>query len=209
MTTPELLGFSHRFVPAERPGTPTLLMLHGTGGNEDDLVPLGQGLAPGAAVLSPRGLVVENGMLRFFRRTAEGVFDLDDLIARTYELADFVTAAAAEYGFEPGRVIAAGYSNGANIAASVLLLRPGLLAGAVLLRPMVPLLPATPSDLTGVPVLIAAGRQDTVVPPGQSEELARMLAGYGANTELHWEPGGHALIDADLVAARTWLQPLL
>src|SRR6187397_432273 len=137
------LGFEHRFVPA-RPdgaGRPPLLLLHGTGGDESDLLPLGEALAPGAAVLSPRGNVLENGMPRFFRRLAEGVFDEEDVIRRAHELADFVGAAAARHGFDPKRVIAVGYSNGANIAAAILLLRPGALAGAVLFRAMVPLVP--------------------------------------------------------------------
>src|SRR4026209_2924110 len=129
--------FIHDCVPGS--SSRTLLLLHGTGGNERDLIPLGRELDPNASLLSPRGKILENGMPRFFRRLAEGVFDLEDLKARTHELADFVLAAAREYGFDAGRVFAAGYSNGANIAASSLLLRPGMLAGAVLLRPMVPL----------------------------------------------------------------------
>src|SRR5437588_9417037 len=147
--------FIHEFVPgsSER----TLLLLHGTGGNERDLIPLGHELDPGAALLSPRGKVLEHGMPRFFRRLAEGVFDLEDLTRRTHELADFVADAATRYGFDPRNVIAVGFSNGANIAASLLLLRPETLAAAVLFRPMIPLVPETLPDLSRVPVFIAAG----------------------------------------------------
>jgi phospholipase/carboxylesterase/glyoxalase family protein len=139
---PVSLEFVHRFIPArERERGLTLLLLHGTGGDETDLLPLGEALAPGAALLSPRGKVRENGMPRFFRRVSEGVFDLEDLRFRTHELADFVAEAAAAYGFDPTRVVAVGYSNGANIAASIVLLRPQTFAGAILFRPMVPLVP--------------------------------------------------------------------
>ncbi|MEX1159153.1 MAG: alpha/beta hydrolase, partial [Thermomicrobiales bacterium] len=157
------LGFVHRWVAGDADAAlPTLLLLHGTGGNENDLLSLGSLLLPGASVLSPRGKVSENGASRFFRRLAEGVFDVEDLIARTYELADFVGAAAKQYGFDPGNVVAVGYSNGANIASSMLLLRPGTLAGAVLLRPMVPLEPDSPPDLSGTPVYLGAGRLDPI-----------------------------------------------
>ena len=132
------LGFVHRFLPPEDESGPTLLLLHGTGGNEEDLIPLGEALAPGAAVLSPRGKVSEHGAPRFFRRLAEGVFDHEDLLFRTHELADFVEAAAEEYGFDRSKLVAVGYSNGANVAGSTILLHPGLLRAAVLFRAMVP-----------------------------------------------------------------------
>lgn len=206
MATPDL-GFAHRWVPGRGGAAePTLLLLHGTGGNEADLMPLGQALRPGAALLSPRGKVLEHGMPRFFHRLAEGIFDLEDLQLRTHELADFVAAAAAAYAFDPGRVIAAGYSNGANIAGALLLLRPEVLAGAVLLRPMVPLEPPALPDLSGVPVFIAAGRQDPIVPAEQSEQLARLLESAGARVTLHWHPGGHGLAPAEVQAAAAWLQ---
>ena len=198
-------AFEHRFVPAATEESRTLLLLHGTGGDEDDLLPLGEVLLPGAAILSPRGQVLENGMPRFFRRLAEGVFDLDDLRARTAGLADFVTWAAGEYGFDPGQVIAAGFSNGANIAVSLLLLRPGTLAGAVLFRAMVPLPPETPPALAGVRVLIGAGRSDPLVPPSEVERLAAILVTAGAEVSVHWEPGGHQLAPGDVAAARAWL----
>jgi phospholipase/carboxylesterase len=196
MTT-QTLGFVHRFAPATRPGLPALLLLHGTGGNEDDLLPLGERLLPGAARVSPRGQVLERGMPRFFRRIAEGVFDLDDLRRRTDELAEFVTAAGAEYGL-PSPPVAVGFSNGANIAAALLLLRPGTLAGALLLRPMVPLVPSPLPALAGVPVQINAGVADPIVLPEQSEALADLLRQAGANVSLDWIKVGHTLSAADL-----------
>jgi predicted esterase len=202
--------FIHEFIPAQAGGPPvTLLLLHGTGGDERDLLGLGRMLAPGAALLSPRGKVLEHGMPRFFRRLAEGVFDLDDLRARTHELADFVADAAARYGFDPRRVIAIGFSNGANIAASLLLLHPETLAGAILFRAMVPFAPDTSPDLTHVPVLIAAGTNDPIVPTAQSERLAAILKSAGAPVTLHWEPAGHGLTQGDLLAAQQWLSSII
>jgi predicted esterase len=197
------LGFAHRFLPGS-PSLPVLLLLHGTGGDESDLLPLGEALLPGAPRLSPRGKVLENGMPRFFRRLAEGVFDLDDLRKRTDELADFVEAATEAYGLNGHRTIAVGLSNGANIAASMLLLRPGTLGGALLIRPMVPLVPETLPDLRGVSVQINAGQVDPLVPPPQSESLAQLLTDAGASVKLHWIAGGHALTREDLEAGREW-----
>ncbi len=205
---PPDLTFVHRFVPGEKPGT-TLLLLHGTGGDEQDLLPLGELLAPGAARLSPRGKVLERGAPRFFRRLAEGVFDLDDLRARTHELADFLAAATRVYGFDSARVVAVGYSNGANIAASLLLLRPGTLAGAALLRAMVPLVPEPLPDLGGTPVFLAAGRADPIALAAETERLADLLRRAGADVTLHWTRAGHGLVQPDLVAAGAWVQPLL
>jgi phospholipase/carboxylesterase len=196
MTAPAL-GFIHRFAPATRPGLPPLLLLHGTGGNEDDLLPLADRLLPGAARLSPRGQVLERGMPRFFRRIAEGVFDLDDLRRRTDELAEFVAAARTEYDLASPPV-AVGFSNGANIAASLLLLRPGTLGGALLLRPMVPLVPDPLPALGGVPVQINAGLADPIVPPEQSQALAELLGRAGAEVSLDWLKVGHTLSSADL-----------
>jgi predicted esterase len=208
MTTPdESLGFIHRFIPGQEPDFSfSLLLLHGTGGDETDLLEVGRQLAPGAALLSPRGKVLENGMPRYFRRLAEGVFDLEDLRARTHELADFVEAAIQRYRLAPDRVVAVGFSNGANIAASLLLLRPEVLAGAVLVRPMVPLVPETLPHLRGKPVLVAAGRRDPIVSPAETERLRRLLVQAGAEVTLHWEPAGHGLTPADVEAARAWLQ---
>ena len=196
-------GFSHRYVPATRPGLPSLLLLHGTGGTEDDLLPLGESLLPGAAQLSPRGRVLENGMPRFFRRLAEGVFDLDDLRRRTIELAEFVEEARATYDLGPAPPVAVGLSNGANVAAAMLLLRPGALGGALLLRPMVPLVPDPLPALGGVPVQINAGTADPIVTPAQSEALAELLRRAGAAVTIDWIGGGHRLVAQDLeVGAR-------
>jgi len=208
MTMPgESLGFIHRFIPAPEANAPlTLLLLHGTGGDETDLLGVGRQLAPAAALLSPRGKVLENGMPRYFRRLAEGVFDLEDLRARTHELADFVEAAAGRYRLPADRLFAVGFSNGANIAASMLLLRPPVLAGAVLFRAMVPLVPETMPQLQGRPVFLAAGRQDPIVSPDETERLRRLLVQAGAEVTLHWEPAGHGLTPADIAAARPWLE---
>jgi predicted esterase len=200
------LGFVHRFVPATRPGLPPLLLLHGTGGNEEDLLPLGERLLPGAAQLSPRGRVLENGMPRFFRRLAEGVFDLEDLRRRTEELADFVDAARRTYDLGPLPPIAVGFSNGANIAGSLLLLRPGTLGGALLYRPMVPLEPEPLPALGGVPVQINAGTADPIVTPAQSEALGELLRRAGAAVSLDWVRGGHNLAAQDLDIGARFLQ---
>lgn len=196
--------FLHRFLPGDHPRI-TLLLLHGTGGDENDLLPLGRMLAPGAAVLSPRGKVLENGMPRFFRRLSEGVFDLEDLKFRANELAAFISAAAGEYHFPPV-VYAAGFSNGANIAAAVLLLHPEVLAGAILLRPMVPLVPEKLPDLARKPVLIAAGRNDPIVRPGESQRLAELLSRADADVTLEWQPGGHSILQGDIDAAVRWMR---
>jgi phospholipase/carboxylesterase len=200
--------FAHRFVPAARPGLPSLLLLHGTGGNEDDLLPLGERLLPGAARLSPRGQVLEHGMPRFFRRLAEGVFDLDDLRRRTSELADFVDAARTRYDLGPLPPVAVGLSNGANIAAAMLLLRPGTLGGALLLRPMVPLVPDPMPVLAGVPVQINAGTADPIVTPAQSEALAALLRRAGAAVTIDWVRGGHGLTQQDLELGARFLAGL-
>lgn len=208
--------FLHRFAPAtdaperdapERDAqVPTLLLLHGTGGDENSLLDLGRALMPGAALLSPRGKVLENGMPRFFRRLAEGVFDLDDLKARTHELADWVGEASREYDFDARRVVALGYSNGANIAGSALLLRPGTLCGAVLLRPMVPLVPDDRPDLSDVSVFIAAGRRDPLVAPDNTRALVSLMQELGARVSLRWHDGGHELARDESEAAAQWMQ---
>jgi phospholipase/carboxylesterase len=201
----ELLGFDHRFVPAEGDDSITLLLLHGTGGDEDALLPLGRMLDERAAFLSPRGKILENDAPRFFRRHAEGVFDHEDLVYRTHELAEFVEAGISEYDLDPRRVFAVGFSNGANIAASLLLLHPGLLAGAMLLRAMVPFEPETTPDLSVTPVYLAAGQSDQIVPPESSERLAKLLREAGAEVTLDWQPGGHSINRAEIEAARDWL----
>jgi predicted esterase len=206
MTASESLGFIHRFIPApENDPSLTLLLLHGTGGDETDLLGVGRQLATGAALLSPRGKVSENGMPRYFRRLAEGIFDLEDLRARTHELADFVEAAVQQYHLAADRIISVGFSNGANIAASVLLLRPQALAGAVLFRAMVPLVPDPMPNLHGKPVLLAAGRRDSIASPEETERLRRLLIQAGANVAVHWAQAAHGLTPADIEAARAWL----
>jgi phospholipase/carboxylesterase len=199
--------FIHRFKPSAAgvATSPTLLLLHGTGGNEDDLIPLGRSLAPEANLLSPRGKILENGMPRFFRRLAEGVFDEEDLIHRTRELADFITASAQKYGFSPHTITAVGYSNGANIAASLLLLHPGTLAGAVLLRAMVPLVPTVSPDLSGTGVFLASGLGDPILPIDNARRLAAMLRAAGAEVAFHEIQAGHQLTSAELDQARLWL----
>jgi predicted esterase len=205
MAPPEL-GFIHRFVPATEADSPvTLLLLHGTGGNEQDMLPIGSALWPGAALLSPRGKVLEHGMPRFFRRLAEGVFDIDDLKFRTHELADFVRSAAEQYGLRGKSIVAVGYSNGANIASSLMLLHPHLLSGAVLFRPMVPFPIDFTPDFRRVHVLLAPGRRDPIVAPEQVDMLARMLETAGADISLSWHDGGHELGQDDLIAAKNWL----
>ena len=199
------LSFVHHYQPGKTPGSPTLLLLHGTGGNEQDLLPLAPELMPDAGVLSPRGQVLEHGMPRFFRRLAEGVFDLEDLRVRTAELAEFVIAAAGHYGFDVARVIAAGFSNGANIAASIALLRPGVLHRAILFRAMVPLVPDPLPSLPRTPVLVSNGRTDPMVAVTETERLAALLRDAGAEVTLIWQAAGHHLVQEDLIRAREWL----
>ena len=199
------IDFIHRYLPGAGPDSPTLLLLHGTGGNEDSLLDLGRQLNPGAALLSPRGKVLENGYPRFFRRLGEGVFDIEDLKTRTHELADFVQSAALQYGFAPSSLVAVGYSNGANIAASTLLLRPGIIPRAVLFRAMLPLQPETPPQLTGTKVLITAGRMDNMIPAESTEKLASALRNGGAEVLLDWQPTDHRLTSRDLATAQSWL----
>jgi phospholipase/carboxylesterase len=198
------LDFVHRFVPGALASAPTILTLHGTGGDENDLVPLARMIDSDSAILSPRGRVLENGNPRFFRRLAEGVFDQEDLRAQTLALGQFVDAAAAQYHFTRARVIALGYSNGANIAASLLLTTPGVLMGAILLRPMLPFEPATHPDLHGIPILISAGRRDPIVPRRLTERLAEVLAHGGATVTTLWQDTGHALSPGELEQVSAW-----
>ena len=206
----ESLGYTHRFLPPSPDGgeaaRTTLLLLHGTGGDENDLLPLGRVLLPGAALLSPRGNVSEHGMARFFRRIAEGVFDQEDLARRTGELASFIDAAATEYGFDRDRVVAVGFSNGANIAASLLLSRAGALRGAVLLSPMLPFEPSAHPALKGTHVFIGAGLNDPIAPPAQAQRLADVLRDAGAEVELHWTPGSHSVTPDEVQGARAWMR---
>lgn len=207
MTTIERPDFVHVHVPPPAGSVDgrTLLLLHGTGGTERDLLEIGAAVAPGARLLGVRGQVLESGMPRFFRRLAEGVFDEADLIRRAGDLAGFVASAANEYGFDPTQVVALGYSNGANIAAAILLLHPGVLSGAVLFRSMVPLEPGTVPALGGAPVLLVEGQFDPIVPRATAERLSALLTSAGATVTLRWEPASHGLTPADVQLARGWL----
>ncbi|HYW00481.1 MAG TPA: alpha/beta hydrolase [Candidatus Acidoferrum sp.] len=199
------LNFIHKWVPATRPNNNlTLLLLHGTGGNEDDLIPLGSELSPGSSMLSPRGNVLENGMPRFFRRFAEGVFDVEDLKYRTNELAGFIEAASSRYGLNQNSIVGVGYSNGANIGASLLLLHPGVLRGAVLFRPMVPVVPEKQPDLAGNPVYISAGMTDPIVARRETERLVKMFREYRADVTLNWVNTGHSLAEREVQDAKVW-----
>jgi predicted esterase len=201
--------FIHRFVPGSDPKLPVLLLLHGTGGNENDLISLGRELLPEAPALSPRGQVLENGMPRFFRRFAEGVFDVDDLKFRASELAQFIENARERYNLGNSKVVAVGYSNGANIAAALMLQHPHHLHGAVLFRAMVPYKPETMRSLRGISVFLSAGRRDSIVPTANTRELAGLLESAGADVSLYWHPGGHELGEDDIEAAKQWLQQYL
>ena len=196
------LRYIHRFEPGADPALPPVLLLHGTGGGENDLLPLGRDVAPGAALLSPRGNVLEGDMPRFFRRYREGAFDEDDVRRRAGELAQFVAEARRAYGI--GAPLALGYSNGANIAAAVLLLHPKTLAGAILLRATTPLTDQPQSDLSGVPVLILSGLNDPVIPRSGAEKLALALTSAGAQVERVELPAGHGLTQVDVERAKAF-----
>jgi phospholipase/carboxylesterase len=204
-------GFAHFFI--NRKGSDnndltkklTLVLLHGTGGNEEDLIFLGKELEPKASILSPRGKVLENGMPRFFRRLAEGVFDIEDLKIRTHELADFIQKCSLHYKFDLRKTIAIGFSNGANIAASILLLRPDVFEGAVLFRAMVPLVPNPLPDLLNKKILLSAGVNDPIVSRMETESLYRLFQKTNANITLKWQKSSHNLIQEDIVTARKWI----
>lgn len=201
------LSYVHQFKPGTVPGAPPLLLLHGTGGTEHDLISLGQTLSPGSAIISPRGNVSERGAARFFARQGEGIFDPAEVRQRTLELADFVAAAADQYAFDPTKLIAIGFSNGANIAATLLLLRPVVIAGAVLFRPMVVLdSPAPPHSLDGKRVLIASGNEDPMVGADHPHRLGAHLRAGGAEVTLHTERAGHGLTQGDINQAREWFK---
>lgn len=202
----EDLGFIHRFLPApDAASGETLLVLHGTGGDENDLIGIGQVVAPGAAILSPRGNVLENGAPRFFRRLAEGVFDPKEVRSRAEELARFIRAAVLTYRLEAGRVFALGYSNGANIASTVMLTEPGILQGSILLRPMLVYEPTVKNDLSGSAVFISAGRMDPIVPTTSVERLVSLLEAAHADVTLKWQLAGHSLVPSEVRDAAEWL----
>jgi phospholipase/carboxylesterase len=218
------LGFTHRFIHSSnkkkarggrevgrgeegegKSPSITLLLLHGTGGKEDDLIPLGYEVAPTAAILSPRGKVLKNGMPRFFRRLAEGVFDIEDLKFRTNELADFVKDASKAYHFNLQRIVAVGYSNGANIAASMLLLRPEILSAAILFRAMVPLVPDILSDLSNKHIFMSSGIYDPIVTKQEAERLFGLFKNAGAKVSLIWQDSGHELTMDEVQKSKKWL----
>jgi len=203
----EDLKYIHKYKPgADHNQRVTLLLLHGTGGDEDTLSGLGRMILPGAGQLRPRGNVLENGMPRFFRRFAEGVLDVDDLKQRTDDLADFVQQASARYSFDERYVVAVGFSNGANISASMLILLPQTLRAAILLHPMLPFVLETLPDLRGKPVFIGAGKADPLVPSAQIEQLADLLKQAGASVEVFWQNGGHTVSVDEVRAAKGWLE---
>jgi len=202
----EDLGFIHRFVPAEDPTSgETLIVLHGTGGNENDLIGIGQTIAPGAAILSPRGNVLENGAPRFFKRLAEGVFDPKEVRSRAEELARFIHAAITKYGLDATRLYTLGYSNGANVASTVMFIDPGLIQGAILFRPMFVFEPVEQNDLSGSSVFISAGRMDPIVPVSSVERLAQLFESRHAEVIVKWQLAGHNLVPSEVREATDWL----
>ena len=194
----------HLFTQGKNPDKPVLLLLHGTGGNELDLLPIAARIDDEASILSVRGNVLENGMPRFFRRLAEGVFDEEDLIFRMKELNQFLDEAAEKYGFDRNNIMAIGYSNGANIAASLLFHYSDALKGAILHHPMVPRRGIALPNLAGTSVFLAAGTNDPICPPSESEDLQSLLQQANANVTLHWEQNGHQLTAEEVEAARRW-----
>lgn len=202
----EDLDFIHRFVPAEdsASGT-TLIVLHGTGGNENDLVGIGQSVAPGAAILSPRGKVLENGAPRFFKRLAEGVFDPKEVRSRAEELARFIHASITKYGLDASRIYALGYSNGANIASTLMFIEPRLLQGSVLFRPMLVYEPEQRANLSDASVFISAGRMDPIVPVKSVERLVELFESSQSEVTLKWQQAGHNLVPSEVREASDWL----
>jgi predicted esterase len=202
----EDIGFVHRFVPAEdETSAETLVVLHGTGGDENDLIGIGQAIAPRAAILSPRGNVLENGAPRFFKRLAEGVFDPKEVRSRAEELARFIRVAVSKYGLNPERVFALGYSNGANVASTLMFLEPALLRGAILFRPMVVFEPDQHPDLSDIGVFISAGRMDPIVPAKSVERLVELFEASRAEVTLMWQLAGHNLVPGEVREAADWL----
>lgn len=212
MKEKDQLGFIHRFFAPDHnnsdnpDGSMTLLILHGTGGDENDLIPIARLIGPvGASILSPRGKVLENGQPRFFRRLSEGIFDLKDLKFRTHELADFLQNASKLYGFNLKQTVVIGYSNGANIAANMLLLRPEVLAGSILFRAMVPFIPEPIPNLSGKRIFMSAGLHDPIIPRRGTKDLFDLLKKTGSNVSLKWQNSGHELSQKDVSEAREWL----
>lgn len=205
MTNLTKLGFIHNFIQPEVGSNMVLFLLHGTGGTENDLIPIGREINRSAAILSPRGKILENGAPRFFRRLAEGVFDLDDLKFRTGELSDFIEKASDFYKFDLERVVAIGYSNGANMAASLLLLRPKVVSTAILFRPMTPLVPEILPDLSSKNIFVSGGLYDPIVRKKETERLVTLFKKCGAKIFVHWENSGHELRSEEITVTRNWL----
>jgi predicted esterase len=209
-------GFNHIFINSFSNGSNnkkyddrnkklTLVLLHGTGGNEEDLIFLGKKIEPNASVLSPRGKVLENGLPRFFRRLSEGVFDLEDLRIRSHELADFIQKCSLHYKFDLENTIAIGFSNGANISVSMLFLRPEVLQGAILFRAMVPFIPDPLPNLSSKKILLSAGLEDPIVSRNETENLFRLFQKTNAIITLKWQPSSHNLIQEDILVAKPWI----
>lgn len=210
------LGFIHKFINSQNKSSEenskrsTLVLFHGTGGNEDDLVSIGHELSPTSALLSPRGKVLEHGLYpRYFKRRSEGVFDIEDLKFRTKELVEFIECASKTYGFDLQNIFAVGYSNGANMASSILLLYPEILSGVILFRPMVPLVPDKMPDLRGKNVFVSAGIRDKIVQRQQTQDLITLLSSSGANVHALWQDSGHDLIVNEIELAKRWLSDLM
>ncbi|MEQ1771152.1 MAG: alpha/beta hydrolase [Devosia sp.] len=187
------------------PGSPLLLLFHGTGGDEHQFMGVGQQLLPGAHLIAPRGDVSENGALRYFRRKAEGVFDMDDLARATDKMAGFIQTTVDA--MQPGMVAAMGYSNGANILASILFAHPALIDRAVLMHPLIPFAPAPQPGLAGMKVLVTAGRRDPIGPAATTEALIDWFTAQGAEVTPLWHDGGHELRQEEMLAARDFLSP--
>jgi predicted esterase len=206
-TISKQLGHVHNYIAAQKVDHPlTLLLLHGTGGNEFSMIPLARRLDSEANILSPRGNVLEKGMPRFFKRLSEGVFDKEDLKKRTQDLAEFTDQASIVYKFDRDKIVAVGFSNGANIAVNLLLLFPRLLAGAILFRPMITIWPGADPDLSEIPVLIMSGLHDTTVPKYQPKKLSDLLCKAGAVVSLRWHDAGHNLAEDEIDKAGEWLR---
>jgi predicted esterase len=207
MSEPKVSDFIHKFLPGNLAAT--VLVLHGSGGDENDLIPVARALAPGAALLGARGKVMENGVRRFFSRVSDNVFDESEVRARAAELAEWTSAAVTHYGRDAGRLYALGFSNGANIAAATMLLHPGVLAGALLLRPRTILEPREFPELNGAPVLVIAGQHDERMPAGTSEHIARLLGRAGAAVEMAMLDAGHELTPQDFSIGQSWFKKVL
>jgi phospholipase/carboxylesterase len=202
-------SFRHLYRSGTRASPISLLLLHGTGGDEHDMVPLADLIAPGATLISPRGQVSENGAPRFFRRFAEGVLDVDDWRERSQALADFVGSICAEQGIAPNTLFAVGYSNGANIAQGLLLLRPEVLGGAVLFRPTFITDDVPMKDLSGHPVLLLGGDSDPITAPEDLPRIAELLQKRSASVTVKAVKGSHGLVPDDIIAAQRWLAELV